>query len=152
LKEFGTQFKETMSLGGPVGELARTMNELVSDVVRDVETHTNSLHDMVPLNPLSSKAVFLSKSFTTAGAIKLIEKELKALEGKEGTEAERSRTILENAKTYLLDRKEQLLSHNSVIPLSKDEVSKLIGSTGPDKGITLIGHGRVLLDKRFTIP
>lgn len=128
------------------------MNELVSDVIRDVHTHANSLSDMLPLNPLSSKAIFLSKSFTTAGAIKLIDKQLKALEGKEGAEAERSRAILNKAKDYLLERHDKLLSHDSLLPLSKDEVSSLMGSSGPDKGITIVGRARVLLDDTFKVP
>ena len=81
-------------------------------------------------NPLSAKAIFHSKSFTTAAAIKLIERQLA---GPQLTQPAREKLLL--AKTFLEERRAKLLTTNQSAPLSSAEISKLMGSKGTDKGI-----------------
>lgn len=123
------------------------VKSLVDATRTQLQSHQNALDKATGLNPLSTKAIFHSKSFSVIGAKNLLkeqlavaEKKLESLQQKnvpekDQTMAKESIHVLKRALEFLDDRLEQLTTGNSDARISKYQATQLMGSEGADKGI-----------------
>lgn len=127
--------------------VADDLKNVVASARKDLQTHLTSLDKATGLNPLSTKAIFHSKKFSTIGAQNLLKERLAEAKDKLAllqqqnapTEklamAQESVKVLTNAVKYLDERLVQLRTGNSDDRISTRQAEKLMGSEGADKGI-----------------
>lgn len=127
--------------------ISEDVRSLLTAAKKQLAMHMNALEKATGLNPLSSKAIFHSKTFSTIGAqnmlreqLALANEELLELMAKNAPENELNSkreavNVLRNAVQYLDRRLEQLRYDNSDQRVSSDHAKKLMGSKGADKGI-----------------
>lgn len=142
-------FKEVLKL--PVlAPISNEISALLEGLKTELKSAQTSLNEAAGLNPMSEKGIFHSKTFSTKGAITLLENLLKtavenprdlkadgpSIEGMEPeVNTDNAVKVLQNAIQFLKDRVDQLELRNSDKPITEDEAEALMGSEGADHGI-----------------
>lgn len=142
-KELSTAMQENADFKDVSGDV----KNLFDSARQEIGQRKDALVTATGLNPLSTKAIFHSKSFSTLGAQNLLKEKLEvaqqnlaelklgnAPKGKLDI-AEESVKVLTRAVAFLEDRLVQLRSDNSDATISEEKAIELMGSEGADKGI-----------------
>jgi hypothetical protein len=128
-------------------DVAGDVKNLLDSARQEIGQRKNALVTATGLNPLSTKAIFHSKSFSTQGAQNLLKEkldqakqtlaDLKLANAPKGKleMAEESVKVLTRAVAFLEDRLDQLRTGNSDETISEKKAIELMGSEGADKGI-----------------
>lgn len=142
-EELSTAMKDNPDFKDVAGDVTK----LLDSARKEIGQRKDALVTATGLNPLSTKAIFHSKSFSTLGAQNLLKEQLEVAKQKLADlklenapkeklgMAEESVKVLTRAVAFLEDRLEQLRTGNSDATISEDQAVELMGSEGADKGI-----------------
>jgi hypothetical protein len=147
LSEFANTKLDDIAKNPAFANVSGDLKNLIAAAKQQLQSHIDSLDRATGLNPLSTKAIFHSKTFSTIGAQNLLKERLG--EAKENLAqlqqqnapkeklalAQEAVKVLTNAVKFLDDRLVQLRTGNSDDRISGHTAKRLMGSGGADKGI-----------------
>lgn len=147
LENLSKDLSSAMQENADFKDVSGDVKNLFDSARQEIGQRKDALVTATGLNPLSTKAIFHSKSFSTLGAQNLLKEKLDVAKQtladlKLGNApktkldmAEESVKVLTRAVDFLEDRLVQLRSDNSDATISEEQAIELMGSEGADKGI-----------------